>query len=244
MRNIKLTIQYDGTGYSGWQSQKNSLAIQDVIENSIAKVLKESVRITGAARTDAHVHAEGQVANFTTRTRLSTRNIKNGLNRNLPRDIVITKVENVGEDFHSRYDAKAKLYRYRLYAGSPIPPFYRDFVTPLSCELDIETMKREAKGLLGRHDFLSFQGANSKRRNTVRNVKRLDIKKRGRFIDLYIEADGFLYNMVRVIAGTLIDIGRGYSKRGSIKEILKSRDRSVAGSTAPAKGLTLIKVKY
>ncbi|MDB4349869.1 tRNA pseudouridine(38-40) synthase TruA [Omnitrophica bacterium] len=244
MRNIKLTIQYDGTNYSGWQSQKNSVAIQDIVEKAIAKLLGETPRITGAARTDAQVHAAGQVANFKTKSRLSLENIKNGLNRNLPRDIVVTRVNEAGGDFHSQYDAKRKLYRYRIYAGSPVPPFFKDFVTPVKYDLNMDIIREETKVLLGRHDFLSFQGARSVRNNTVRDIYRIDVRRRGRLIEFDIEANGFLYNMVRTIIGTLIDVGRGYLKRGSLKKILEGRDRRLAGSTAPPKGLCLMKVRY
>lgn len=244
MRNIKLTIQYDGTNYSGWQSQKNSLAIQDIIEGAIVKLLGEKLRIIGAARTDAGVHAKGQVANFRTKSPLSLSNIKNGLNRKLPFDIVIAKAEEVDEDFHSQYDARSKLYRYSIYTHNPVSPFYKNFVVPVYYKLNLEAIKDEAKQLLGRHDFLSFQGSNSKRINTLRRIYRIDLKKRGRFIYLDIEADGFLYNMARTIAGTLIEVGRGYFKKGSVRKILKARDRRLAGSTAPAKGLCLARVRY
>lgn len=244
MRNIKLTIQYDGTNYSGWQSQKNSVAIQDIIEKAASKVLSERIKIIGAGRTDAGVHAKGQVANLRTESRLSCANIKNGLNRNLPSDIVISKVEEVHRDFHSQYDAKGKLYRYSLYTHNPVPPFCRDYVTPVKYRLDLEAMKKEAKGLLGRHDFSAFQGANSKRANTTKNLYRLDIKKKGCLVYIDIEANGFLYNMARSIVGTLLDVGRGRFKAGCVKKILKKRDRRLAGSTAPARGLSLLKVRH
>lgn len=244
MRNIKLTIQYDGTNYSGWQSQKNSLAIQDIIEKAITKLLGEKVRIIGAARTDAGVHAKGQVANFKTKNNLSLSNIKKGLNKNLPADIVIANVKEADKDFHSQYDAKSKLYRYSLYLHNPLPPFYRNYVSPFSYKLDLETIRKEAKGFLGRHDFASFEGSNSRRKNTVRNIYRLGVKKRGGFIHFDIEADGLLYNMARTIVGTLIDVGRGYLKKGSIKKIIKAKERKEAGFTAPAKGLCLMKVRY
>jgi len=244
MRNIRLTVQYDGTDYSGWQSQKNSVAIQDIIEKAIAKILGERIKIAGAARTDAGVHAKGQVANFNTRSRLPLLNIKNALNRNLPSAIIISKIEKVDKDFHSQYDAKRKFYRYYATTRKPISPFYKDFVTPVSYELDLKTMKDEAKALLGRHDFSSFQSSNSKRASAVRNLSRIDIKKKGQLIYFDIEANGFLYNMVRAIVGTLLDVGRGYLKPGSVKKILMRRDRRSAGSTAPAKGLCLMKVRY
>lgn len=244
MRNIRLTIQYDGTNYSGWQSQTNSIAIQDIIEKAILKVLGERLRIMGAARTDAGVHAAGQIANFKTGSLLPVKNIKDGLNRNLPSDIVIKKAEDVNAAFHSQFNARRKLYRYSVSQENPIPPFYKDFVTRIPYNLNIRLMKKEAKALLGRHDFMSFQGSNSKRSSTIRRIYRIDIKRSGEVMHLDIEADGFLYNMARTIAGTLINAGRGSIKRGAIKKILIGKDRALAGKTAPAKGLSLIKVIY
>ncbi len=244
MRNIKLIIQYDGSNYSGWQSQKNSLAIQDVIEKALFKLTKERVRLTAAGRTDAGVHARGQVANFKSASTLSSKNIKNGLNRYLPKDVVIAKVEDVGLDFHSRYDAKSKIYRYTIYMGDPVPPFVRNMVAQIDHKLDLDIMKSEAKALLGRHDFSSFQGARSVRKSPIRHVHSATIRRRGRIIHFDIEADGFLYNMVRSIMGTLIDVSRGYLPKGSLKKILRERSRRAAGPTAAPEGLSLIKVKY
>ena len=244
MRNIRLTIQYDGTNYSGWQSQKNSVAIQDVIEKAIAKLLGHKARIVGAGRTDAGVHAFGQVANFKTASRLSLESIKNGLNKHLPPDIVIIRSEDVDLDFHPQYDAKKKHYRYCITTQRAASPFYRNFTVPTRYDLDLDIMKREARQLLGRHDFSSFQGSNSKRQSAIRRVYRIDIKKKGNFIYVDIEADGFLYNMARVLVGTLIDIGRGYLKKGSAKRILRAKARRFGGSTAPAMGLSLVKVEY
>lgn len=244
MRNVKLTIQYDGTNYSGWQSQKNSVAVQDVLEQAITKLLGEKVRVIGAARTDSKVHAACQVANFRTGSRLPAKNIKNGINRNLPADIVVAKVEDAGRDFHSQFDARKKLYRYTIFLGDTVPPFIRNYVAPISYKLDAAVMRREAKGLVGRHDFSSFQGARSERKTTVRKIYRIDIRKNGKILEFDIEASGFLYNMARTIVGTLIDIGRGHLGKGSAKRILKSRDRRMAGITAPACGLCLMKVKY
>lgn len=244
MRNIKLTIQYDGTNYSGWQSQRNSLAVQDVIEKAIKKVTGERLRITGAGRTDANVHAAGQVASFRTRTSLPLIKIKKGINKNLPQDVVIIRTTEVSDDFHSQFDAKTKLYRYKFYTDKPVSPFLRNFVVPVIYELDIDLMRMEAKDLLGRHDFIAFQGSNSPRKDTVRSVRRISIKKRGKIVEFDIEGDGFLYNMVRTIVGTLIDIGRGRFGKGTIKRILTTRDRRLVGWNAPAKGLCLIKVTY
>ena len=244
MRNIKLTVQYDGTNYSGWQSQKNGLTIQDVIENTARKVLRERTNLIVSGRTDAGVHAMGQVANFRTETLLPCGRIKNALNGNLPPDIRVAKIEDAAKNFHSQYDAKKKHYRYTMYAQKPVPPFYRSYVTHMPFKLDLELMKRESRPLLGRHDFFSFQGSNSRRKETTRIIYRIDIRKLGRFIYIDLEADGFLYNMARSIVGTLVDIGRGYLKEGSAKKILNAKNRRLAGYTVPAKGLCLMRVRY
>ena len=245
MKNIRLTIQYDGTKYSGWQSQKNSKAIQDIIEQALTELTGgEKIRLIGASRTDSNVHAAGQIANFKTGSRLSLHNVKNGLNRKLPEDIVIVKADLAKDAFHSPFDAKGKIYRYRLYTGDPLPPFYKNFTAQTIYRPDIKLMREEAKVLLGKHDFVSFQSANSPRKSTVRTIHKLNIKKRGKFIEFDIEGDGFLYNMVRIIVGTLVDIGRGHIEGGSMKKILAKRERKSAGATAPAKGLCLMRVKY
>lgn len=244
MRNIKLTIQYDGTNYSGWQSQKNSIAIQDLVARALKKLLGESIKVTGASRTDAGVHAAGQVANFKSGTKLTLLNIKEGLNRYLPNDIVVIKIQSVDMDFHSQYCAKSKLYRYTIYTNNTVTPFKRNYTVKTKFKLDLSKMRKEARALLGRHDFSSFQSTNSERQSTIRRIYRLDVVKKGRFIYFYIEADGFLYNMVRTIVGTLVNAGRGRLKEGSLKKIIKAKTRSAAGPTMPGKGLCLMKVRY
>jgi len=244
MRNIKLTIQYDGTRYSGWQSQVNSLAVQDVIERAIACVTGEKIRLIAASRTDSGVHAKGQVANFNTASRIALESLKAALNRVLPSDIAIIKANRVPMDFHSRYASTGKLYRYSVYTSDPVPPFCRNFVTPVRHKLDIDVMRAESRVILGRKDFASFQGARSKRADSVRELRSFTIQKRGSFIYFDMEADGFLYNMARSIAGTFIDIGRGHLETGCLETILKKQDRNLAGSTAPARGLCLMKVRY
>jgi tRNA pseudouridine38-40 synthase len=244
MRNIKLTVQYDGTGYSGWQSQKNSVAVQDVLGEAIRGVTGERPAIIGAARTDAGVHAACQVANFRTASKIELGKLKRGINSNLPPDIAVKGLQETRRDFHAQYDARTKRYRYTVYSGSPVPPIGRHFVSPVKYTLDIGRMREGAKHIRGRHDFSSFQGSNSRRESAVRRVSRIDIKKRGRFIFIDIEGDGFLYNMVRAIAGTLIDVGRGRTDPGDVGKIMKAKDRRLAGSTVPAKGLCLMKVRY
>ena len=252
MRNIKLIIEYDGTNYSGWQIQKNhpstklkagKRTIQGVLEEALAKILQDKVKVIASGRTDAGVHAKNQVANFKTKSRLSLRDLKNALNANLPDDIVIKKVEKVPLEFHSRFSAKSKIYRYQISRGF-VSCFERFYFTRVRYKLDVDLMRREAKVLIGRHNFKSFQGSGRKAKNTIRTIKDIKIKEKGRYIFIDIEADGFLYNMVRNIVGTLIEIGRGRFLEGSMKRILEAEDRRKVGPTAEAKGLFLMKVKY
>lgn len=246
MPNICLTISYDGTRYAGWQIQKNAKTIQDEIEKALKKILNEKVKLIGSGRTDAGVHAKAQVANFNTRKDFPLENLQKALNKYLPKDISIIKVEKVFPAFHSQYDAKCKQYRYTILNSPTNDPFLRLYYLRIPVKLNFALMKNEAKVLVGRHDFKSFQAKSktSPIKNTIRNIKKITLKKNKQFITLDIEADGFLHNMVRNIAGTIIEIGRGYLPKANMKKILLSKDRKKAGPTAPAKGLTLIKVVY
>lgn len=246
MRNIRITAAYDGTRYAGWQIQKNAGTVQEEIEKTLKKILKEKIKIIAAGRTDSGVHAKAQVANFKTKKNLPLQKLKAALNTNLPKDISITKIKNVPLKTHSRFDAKSKIYRYTILESRTKNPFLYPYYYRVRYKLDIPLMKKEAKVLLGKHDFKSFQAksAFSNIKSTARTVKKISVKKEKQFIYIDIEADGFLHNMVRNIVGTLIEIGRGYLPAGSMKKILDSRDRRKAGPTAPAEGLTLIKVKY
>lgn len=248
MYNIQLTVAYDGTRYGGWQIQKNAKTIQGEIEKALRKILREKIKVIGAGRTDSGVHAKSQVANFKTKRTIPRpgRGMVNALNVNLPKDISIIKAKKVPIKFHSRYNAKSKLYRYTILNGRIDDPFLRPYYYKFPYKLNLPLMKKEAKALLGKHDFKSFQAksALSNMKNTVRTIKRLTIKKEKQFIYIDIEATGFLYNMVRNIVGTLIELGRGCLPEGNMKKILSSKNRQKAGPTAPAKGLTLIKVKY
>ncbi len=252
MRNIKLTIEYDGTNYSGWQVQKSTVhspqstlkTIQEEIEKAIAKITGKRSKLYGSGRTDRGVHAKEQIANFHTLSRLSLDTLKRGLNAVLPDDISITKIEEVDKNFHSRFDVKAKTYRYTILNSKSSSPFIKNYSLYIPYRLNLSTMKKEARVLLGRHDFKSFRASDKKQKSTVRTIKKINIGSKGSLITIDIEADGFLYNMVRNIIGTLIEIGRGKFPPGSIKRILKAKDRTVAGPTAPAHGLCLMKVRY
>lgn len=243
-RNIKLTIQYDGTGYAGWQSQTNAVSIQQVIEKTLKRILGEKVTLKAAGRTDSGVHTKGQVANFKTSSALPLKNIRNALNSLLPKDITISGISDMGLKFDSQHHAKSKLYRYTLVTADYVEPFIRDFAVRCKYILDIRTMKREASHLLGRHDFRSFQAKGGPKKDTARTIKKISVEKKGNLVYIDIEADGFLYNMARNIVGTLIEVGRGKFRKGATEEILLKKDRAFSGPTAPAKGLCLVKVKY
>lgn len=245
MRNIKLTLQYDGTGYSGWQVQKNSRSIQEVIEKRLAVILGEKVKVTGSGRTDSGVHARGQIANFKTRLKIPLKNIQMALNSALPKDIVVSHIDEAPLNFDSQRSAKAKTYRYTVVNGDFCDPFIRRYAARYFYSLDIPLMRSASRYLLGRHDFRAFKTNDGMgEKNTVRTVKEIRIKKDGNIVYFDVKADGFLYNMVRNIAGTLIEIGRGKMKDDFIKAILKKKDRKLCGPTAPAKGLCLLNVEY
>jgi len=246
MPNICLTIAYKGTNYAGWQRQKNAKTIQGEIEKVLNKISGEKIKLIASGRTDSGVHAKAQVANFYTQSKISPPILQRALNAKLPKDISIVKIKKVSKDFHSRFCTKSKIYRYTILNGSVNDPFSHPYYHKFSFKLNTSLMKREAACLLGKHDFKSFQAKASfyKIKSTIRTIKKINIKKEKNFICLEIEANGFLYNMVRNIMGTLIEIGRGYLPPGSMKKILDSRDRGKAGPTAPAKGLTLEKIFY
>jgi len=244
MHTVKITISYDGTGYKGWQVQSNGKTIQGELERAAAGIFGKKVRIHGASRTDSGVHARGQVAHFKTSIKIPSAKMPKAFNSLLPGDIAVLKAEYVDDDFHSRFDAKSKNYRYFILNSRKRDPLNRTYVRRLPYKLNVPLMKEEIRALLGRHDFKAFQARDKKERSSIRNIMRLTIGKRGSLIVIDIEADGFLYNMVRNIVGTLIDIGRGHLPPGSMKKILANRDRSQAGPTAPASGLFLMKVNY
>lgn len=245
MRNILLTIEYDGTNYCGWQIQKPRFkTIQQTIRDALKKILQEDILLVGASRTDAGVHARAQKANFKTKNKINLRKLKEALNGNLPVDIRVKTVQEVALDFHAQFFALEKRYRYTILNKRFSSPFLDRYVNLIKTPLDIKLMRKEARILLGRHDFSSFQGSSRIAKSPIRRIKKIKINKKGAIITIDIVADGFLYNMVRNIAGTLIEIGRGRFKKGSMNNILASKDRKKAGPTAPAKGLCLESIKY
>ena len=244
MKRVKLTVAYDGTNYCGWQVQPNGITIQEVLNQCLSEFTGEKIETIGASRTDAGVHALGNVAVFDTEMRMPGDKFSFALNQRLPEDIRIQKSEKVDADFHPRYVKSQKTYEYRiLNCRFPIPTerFYSHFTY---IPLDVDKMKEAASYLIGEHDFKSFCGTGAQVKTTVRTVKEIQIEKSGDRITIRITGEGFLYNMVRIIAGTLMDIGGGLYPPEKMKEILEAKDRKKAGPTAPARGLTLMKIQY
>ncbi len=244
MKRVKLTVAYDGTNYCGWQVQPNGITVQEVLNQCLSEFTGENIETIGASRTDAGVHALGNVAVFDTEMRMPGDKFSFALNQRLPEDIRIQKSEEVEMDFHPRYVKSQKTYEYRiLNCRFPIPTerFYSHFTY---IPLDVDKMKEAASYLIGEHDFKSFCGTGAQVKTTVRTVKEIQIEKSGDRITIRITGEGFLYNMVRIIAGTLMDIGGGLYPPEKMKEILEAKDRKKAGPTAPARGLTLMKIQY
>ncbi len=242
MRNIKLLIEYDGTNYCGWQRQENGLTIQAEIENVLSKVLQENVSIIGAGRTDAGVHARGQVANFRTETSLELKEIHSALNGLLPEDIVIHSVEDVHIDFHARYSAKERVYSYCI-TQRPTA-LTRLYSWHLNYNLKLDVMRWAAASIIGVHDFESFCKANSEVDHHRCNVMAAQWECEDARLKFTIRADRFLHGMVRALVGTMVNVGRGYTRLEEFVKILEKKNRSEAGQAAPAKGLVLEEIVY
>src|SRR5436190_306995 len=244
MQNFKLIIQYDGTNYHGWQIQANGRTVQGELTRVLSLLEHRKVTVYGAGRTDAGVHAEGQVANVFLDRGFETRELRDAINANLDRDIRIIDVQTAPEKFNSRNSATQKTYKYRIWTGDVVSPFVYRFVHHYRGQLDVDAMKLAAAPLIGTHDFSAFTVADSDVEDHVRTLIRVEILREPDEISFVVIGDGFLRYMVRTIAGTLIDVGRSKRTVESVKEALDSRNRSNAGSSAPANGLTLIKVDY
>jgi tRNA pseudouridine38-40 synthase len=244
-KNFKITIEYDGTRYHGWQRQKNDRTIQEEIEKAVMAITGQNVSVTGSGRTDAGVHAYGQVANFICRTNLTDQDLLGGLNSLTDDDIVIHKCEQVDASFHARYDVKSKTYVYKLLNRQSPAAIGRHFAWYVRKKLDLVAMRAASAHLIGTHDFKAFEGAGSPRSHTTRQVFKANLVDNGDgYLSFEIEADGFLRFMVRNIVGTLVNVGLGKISPGEFKRILESRDRDQAGATAPAHGLFLATVTY
>ena len=245
MRNFRIVLQYEGTKYQGWQKQESTgNTIQGKMENILSRMVNSPTEIHGAGRTDAGVHAKGQVAHFKADTTMTENEILRYINQYLPEDIAVVSVKEAGERFHARLNAVGKIYQYRI-MNSEIPHvFDRRYVHEETATLDIQKMQKAAKTLIGTHDFKAFTSTKRGKKSTVRTIESITIDKIGDEIRMTYKGDGFLHHMVRILSGTLIEVGRGERSVESVSEALSSMERENAGFLAPAKGLTLMEVLY
>ena len=243
-KNIKLTIAYDGTNYSGWQKQPNAPTIQETIEESICQLTGETVELIGSGRTDAGVHALGQVANFHTEATIPADKIKYALNTKLPEDIRIIDSEQVAFDFNSRFSSKRKTYMFQILNKKINDPFINRYAWQIPYKLDVDKMTKAIRDLEGEHDFKAFMASGSEVKSTIREIFSTQIIKEQNIIKIKITGNGFLYNMVRIVVGSLVEIGADNKSREIFKQAMTQLDRNILGITAPAKGLFLEKVEY
>ena len=244
MRNIKLTIEYDGKEFNGWQKQPNKLNIQGEIERAIEEITGEQVDLYGSGRTDAGVHSLGQVANFKTNSKLPIEKVAIAINSKLKKSIRIKKAEEVSENFHSRYNCHKKKYRYIINNSSHGSAIYRGLEYHVSQKLNVEEMKKAIKFFEGEHDFKAFKSSGTSSKSSVRTIYNAELKQNGERIIIELTGNGFLYNMVRIISGTLLEVGLGNIKAEDIPNIIESKDRKMAGKTLPPHGLYLVEVMY
>lgn len=267
MRTLRLTIAYDGTRYGGWQVQgrgrgcarpgncerraggaggRAKPTIQGTLERVLQHIVRERVRVIGSGRTDAGVHALAQVAHVRIRSQIPAERLLRASNHLLPADIAVLKIQEADETFHAQFHATRKRYRYRLFTGAVASPFIRPYVHQVRARLNVPLMRQELAALRGRHDFKAFARAESavRQRTTRRALTDVRLTRRGDELHLECEGNGFLHTMVRSIAGTLIDVGRGRLPPGTVRRMLTTKDRRLAGTTAPAKGLALVDVQY
>ena len=244
MKRVKLTVAYDGTNYHGWQIQPNGNTIEEELNRHLSELLKEEIKVTGASRTDAGVHALGNVAVFDTRAKMPAEKISYALNTRLPADIRIQDSSEVAADFHPRFCDTVKTYEYRILNRRFPDPTKRLYSFFYYYPLDVQRMKEGAAYLVGEHDFRAFCTMKPELENTVRTIYSLDVEKTGDMIVLRVTGSGFLYNMGRIITGSLIRVGGGFYEPEYVRTILESRDRALAGETARPEGLTLVEIKY
>lgn len=244
MKRVKLTVAYDGTEYHGWQIQNNGITIESELNRCLSELLGEQIQVIGASRTDAGVHALGNVAVFDTECRMSAEKISYALNQRLPEDIRIQRSEEVAPDWHPRRCESRKTYEYRIYRGEFPMPVKRLYSYFTYHPLDVDSMRRAAAFLEGEHDFRSFCQTGAQVESTVRTLYSVEIEEQGAELVIRVCGNGFLYNMVRIIAGTLIEVGRGRRRPEDMTAVLQAADRSAAGPTAPAHGLTLVKYEF
>ena len=244
MRNIKLTIEYDGKDFNGWQKQPDRLNIQGEIEKAIEEITGEKVDLTASGRTDAGVHSLGQTANFKTDSKIPTEKFAKAINSRLKKSIVIKSAEEVDEKFHSRYSVKSKTYRYIINNSENGTAIYRGLEYHVPMKLDYEKMNEAIKYFIGEHDFKAFKASGTSSKSSVRKILDGSVRKEEERVIIEVTGTGFLYNMVRIISGTLLDVGLGKIKPEDIPSIIESKDRTKAGKTLPAHGLYLLQVNY
>lgn len=244
MRNIKLTIEYDGNKFGGWQKQPTKLNIQGEIEQAIKEITGEVVELNASGRTDAGVHSLGQVANFKTNSNIEIEKIPYAINSKLKKSIVIKKAEEVEENFHARYNCKGKKYRYIIDNSVHGTAIYRALECHIPQKLDFGRMQQAMKYFEGEHDFKAFRASGTSSKNSVRTIYKAEVKQEGEKIVIELTGNGFMYNMVRIISGTIVDVGLGKILPEEIPQIIESKDRTKAGKTLPAHGLYLLEVYY
>lgn len=244
MRNIRLTIEYDGANYVGWQVQPNGISIQQVLEEALAKILQEPVRLVSSGRTDAGVHARGMIASFRTDKEIPLRAFREGANSILPPDIAVLEACEVPFEFHPRKDAIGKHYRYTILNAKLRSPLLRTVSWHIKSELDLEAMRKAASFFVGEKDFAAFRSANCCAKTTIRRIDMMDIFREDHFVIIDVRGNGFLRNMVRVIAGTLVDVGRHVMSPDEIPCLIECGDRRKSGATAPPQGLCLMEVFF
>lgn len=241
---VKLVVAYEGTNYCGWQIQPNGITIEQVLNETLSSLLGEEITVTGASRTDAGVHSLGNVAVFETHTKMPAEKISFALNQRLPEDIVVQESCQVPEDFHPRFSKSRKTYEYRILNCRFRQPLERRTSYFYHYPLNVSAMQKAAAYLVGEHDFTSFASVHAQTNTYVRTIYALDVVREGDMIRIRVQGNGFLYNMVRIIAGTLIQVGAGIKKPEDMESILAGKDRELAGPTAPAHGLTMIGLEY
>lgn len=244
MRNLLLTIKYDGSNYHGWQVQSNSLSVQEVFQNAVEKVFLSRLDVIGCSRTDSGVHANMYCVSLRTDMNISDTGVILALNANLPDDIAVIDCRRVDDDFHPRYSCKSKEYVYKIYNSRIRNPFYTKYALHYKYPIDADYLNKECKAFIGTFDYSGFCCSACDVKDTVRTVKSAKVWREGDMVFFSVEADGFLYNMVRIMAGTLLFIAQGKIKEGELADIIKSKDRTKAGRTAPAHGLYLNKINY
>jgi tRNA pseudouridine38-40 synthase len=244
MRTIFLSIEFVGTAYVGWQNQTNGLAVQEVVESALAQVLKQKVRIHSSGRTDAGVHARGMAVHFKTASDLPLQAFRDGANRFLPADVVIREVREMPEDFHARYSAKGKWYRYTIYHSDVRLPLFARIAWHRRGKLDLDLIREAAAFLVGEHDFQAFRSSGCVAKTTIREMFQVDVVADRELVYIDIKGSGFLRNMVRIIAGTLVEVGQGKRPANDLQKLLQGENGVICGPTAPAHGLCLQEVWY